>query len=168
MTAIHTQRLEHTVLYIVLALEVPSVVMCTAILAVSGVPWWVYLITLTGIVSAPVLLLTARLRVRLDDDRLRWSFVPFWRSSVRYGTIEGVEVVEVQAMRDYLGWGPKLGGHGAMKGTFGLVARSGGAIRIQRSDKKRDLVITCDDPDALAADLLERGIDAQRGSGAGA
>ena len=159
--ALHTQRLEKTVFYIILALEIPSVVMTFAILIAYNAGAGVMLITMGGILLAPTLLLLARLKVRPDDERLRWSFFPFWRSSVAYDAIEGVEVIEVQAMRDYMGWGPKLASHGSMKGTFGAIARSGGAIRIARTDKKRDLVITCDDPETLAAQILDRAIGTQ-------
>lgn len=156
-----TQRIERTVVMVVLAIEVPSIVMVVAVFLHSSAPLWAALVTAGAMLGVPLLLARSRLVVRLEDERLRWTFFPFWRGSVAYANVVAAEVVEVQAMRDFGGWGPKFGMSKSMKRTAGAIARSGPAVRVQRSGRKRDLVLTCDHADELCAALLERALHAQ-------
>lgn len=149
-TPLYTQRLDRTVLMMVLAIESASVVLVLAIMLHSKASWWQIALVL-GLIGVMILLVvTSHLRIRLGVDRLRWTFVPFWRSSLRYDDIASVRVENIDAMRDYMGWGIKL----TRKGT-GVIACSGPAVRIERRSVKRDLVITCDEAQELAANLLE-------------
>ena len=146
-----TQRLDPFVLKLVLAFEIPSVFIVGALLVVSKTPWHVMPIVLGAMAVAPIIVTSTKLRVRVEADRLRHAFPPFWFGSTRYSAIESVEVVKVDAMRDFMGWGVKV----VPKAT-GYVAKSGGGVRITRTGKKRALVITSDDAEALAAAILGR------------
>lgn len=146
-----TQRLDPFVLKIVLAFEIPTLVIVTSLLLVSGAPWPSVPIVLGAMSMAPIIVSMTKLRVRVCEDRLRHDFPPFWFGSTGYDAIESVEVVKVDAMRDFMGWGFKVTAKAS-----GYIAKSGGGVRITRVGKKRALVITSDGADALAAAILER------------
>lgn len=143
-----SQPLERMVLWIVLAIEMSTFVMVGAVLISAKAPSLAILISFIAIAAPLSLLMVARLGIRLETNRLRWSFFPIWRGSVRYDDIEGVSVERVDAMRDFTGWGVRLKRH-----AYGAIARSGPAVRIQRRSKKRDLVLTCDEAEELAEAL---------------
>ncbi len=157
------QRIERKLVLIVIALEIGSSIMVLSLLLVYKAQWWAIVLTLALILLGPWVLSLSNLRIWLEDDRLRWRFVPFWGGKVRYADIESVEPVErVDAMNDFMGWGVKIGKKG-----LGVIARSGPAVRIVRTGK-RDLWLTCDDADGLAAALLERLVESYPAGDAGA
>lgn len=149
---VFTQPMDRRLIIVILALELGSFLMVTTILLVTGSPAWLLALVL-ALMATPVLLLwKSRLAVRVADDRLRYTFFPFWRGGVDYQDIERVEVVKVNAMGQFGGWGPKfkLGGKG-----FGLIARCGSAVRIERTNK-RPVYITIDNADELAIAIMEQ------------
>lgn len=151
-----TQRMSRMVLLLIACLEIPTIAMMVGFYAAGMIPGPAFAVA-TGIpVVLAWLIWWSRIRVRLLPDRLRWSFRPFWVSSVEYAKIGGVTVVEVDPMRDFGGWGVRLG-----KGTFGAIAKKGGAVRIQRVGKKRDLILGSDDAEALANAILDRALAAE-------
>lgn len=145
------QPIERMVVKIIVAMEVGSAVMVTAMLIAFNAPGWSVVLTLALIVAGPYLLSKCRLRVWLCADRLRYRFAPFWFGSLRYEQVGGVEAIRVDAMNDFMGWGPQTGKLG-----LGMIAQSGPAVRIERLHKKRDLILTTDDAEGMAAALLER------------
>jgi hypothetical protein len=156
-----TQYMSRMVLVVILCLEVPTLAMMFGFYYAGMFPGWVLLL----VVGMPILLVWmvwwSRLRVRVAPDRLRWSFRPFWFSSVDYDKISGVTTMEVDPVRDFGGWGVRLG-----KGTYAAIAKKGGAVRIQRIGKKRDLVLGSDDAEALANAILDRALSVEGVGGA--
>ena len=156
-----TQPIQRTIVVVIVAIESGTIAIVYTALATTGASGLTIRLALAALLLPILLIATSRLTIRLRDDRLAWSFRPFWFGSVAYDRVVNVEVVEVDAMRDFNGWGPKYGTRAPFKRAFGAIARSGPAIRIEREDKKRDLVLTCDDADTLAAQLLERALRAR-------
>lgn len=144
------------VIAVILCLEVPTLAMMFGFYYAGMFPGWVLLI----VVALPLLMVWmvwwSRLRVRVAPERLYWSFRPFWFSALDYDKIGGVTVVEVDPVRDFGGWGVRFG-----KGTLGAIAKKGGAVRIQRVGKKRDLILGSDDAEALANAILDRALAAE-------
>ncbi|MGP1347859.1 MAG: hypothetical protein ACTS3F_14475 [Phycisphaerales bacterium] len=151
------QGMDRKVIAIILALEAGSLTMAIALVLATGSALWVAGAVLAAGVLPVWLLWIARLRVRVDADRVRYSFFPFWRGGLEYSEIASVEVVRVDAMGQFGGWGPKWKLSGC--GGFGLVARGGPAVRIERLSG-RALYITMDDAEGLAAAILARTVEA--------
>lgn len=148
------QMMDRRVFWMIVAIEVPIMLMVLALVATSQPDWWVMLIVLGAGALAPAMMWWGHVRVRLDDTHLRWAFVPFWRGGVTLDDIEHIEVVQVCAMRQFGGWG--IRGSFGKPARLGLIAKSGGAVEITRRSKKTKLVITSDDPDRLADEILRR------------
>lgn len=148
------QMMDRRVFWMIVAIEVPIMLMLVALVATSHPDWWVMLIVLGAGALAPAMMWWGHVRVRLDDTHLRWAFVPFWRGGVALDDIEHIEVVQVCAMRQFGGWG--IRGSFGKPARLGLIAKSGGAVEITRRSKKTNLVITSDDPDRLADEILRR------------
>ncbi len=146
-----TQPMDRAVLKLVLALEIPSVIIVLALLSQTQSAWWIYLIVLAGLALGPLLIGLMRLVVRVDGNEIRWAFSPFARGKVAMDDIEHIEVVEVKAFPEFGGWGPKW-----RPGRLGMIAKSGGAVEITRRSKKTKIVLTSDDADRLADEILRR------------
>ena len=82
--------------------------------------------------------------VVVDERTIRWHWMPFVRGHIDIDQVESIEVIEVRALRDFLGWGWQL-----MPNETGIIARSGPAVRIRRRGRRRSLVITTNDPEGL-------------------
>ena len=143
--------MERTVIWIICALEIGSLLTVVAIFIHTKQPAWLYAVVIGSILFAPLLLLTSRLTITLHDDHLRWVFFPFWKGSVPYSAIENAEICSFNAMGDFGGWGPKVA-----KGHYGAIAASGKGVLITRSDKKRKLVLSCKESESLTLELLRR------------
>jgi hypothetical protein len=154
----YAQPIDRTVFLIVLVLEAGSLITCGAIIIGVGASPWLLLVLLACAALPLLLLKAARLRVRLADDHLRWTFWPFWAGRVPYDDIETAKPITLDAMGDFGGWGPKLSWDFK---RFGAVAASGPAVEIARVSKERTFVLTCPDAETLAAELLERALATQ-------
>ena len=109
---------------------------------------WPILFVLFLVVALAVVLDT-RWRIRIDRSGLvARSSVGWPRFSVPLDEIGEVTAIDVSALADFGGWGLRIG----RDGSWGVVTRSGPAIRITRSGK-RGLVVTVDDA-ATGAGLL--------------
>jgi len=97
-----------------------------------------------GAVVAVVLgLLWSRMTIRVDDDRLRWSFGPGWpRFSLPLAEIESVEVTRTTFWQG-------VGIHRTRSGWVYNVA-TGDAVLVTRANGKRTL-LGCDEPRRLMA-----------------
>jgi hypothetical protein len=153
-----TQRLPRSLIAVVLLLELGSVALCAAILFGTNAPWPVTAAAAAALLLAPAVVAAAHLRVRLDDNALRWTFFPFWRGSIPYRRIADAEPVTIDPLRDFGGWGPKLSTRGKHLG-LGLIARGPDAVRITWTDKNRATTITTDHPHELAEAILRRAIN---------
>lgn len=143
--------LDRMVFWIVCALEIGSILTVVALFYATNQPLWLYAVTLSSMLLAPLLLLACRLTITLEDDALRWVFFPFWKGRVPYDTIENAEICTFDAMGDFHGWGPKV-----VKGYTGAIAASGKGVLITRTDKTRQLVLSCTEPESLVLELLRR------------
>lgn len=156
-----SQRIDPTLIRVVVAIESGTFAIAGAVMVVSNTPAHVIAIAFGALVLPILVLSRSVLRVRLEPDRLVWTFFPMWRGSVRYDDVEVIEVGRVHAMRDFGGWGVKLSRKG-----FGAVARSGPAVWIHRRSKKRPLVLTTTEASTLAAELQRNCPRAEHRAGA--
>lgn len=109
------------------------------VVAIVTEQWW------TLAIAAPILLLVivmASVRVSVDRrgvtvrSRIGWP-----RFHTDIADIAKADVVRVNALRDFGGYGIRLAMVGQHKGTRGVVLRSGEALRLTRVDGGRELVV---------------------------
>ncbi|WP_447943220.1 DUF1648 domain-containing protein [Microbacterium aurum] len=85
-------------------------------------------------------------RVRVDDTGLTAASALGWpRVHVPIAEVAGADVVEVHPLTDFGGWGMRW----APTGRFGIVLRSGDALRVQRRSG-RSATVTVDDAETAA------------------
>lgn len=137
-----------------------STLSTAALIAVSAVPLcvigWVTEMRLLFVVAAILVLIGAamwsvRVTVNRQEVTIRSGFG--WpRITVAMDEIDHAEVVEVNALRDYGGYGYRVGVTGPRKGTKGFVLRSGSALLLIKRDGA-GVVVVVDDA-ATAAGLV--------------
>jgi len=131
-------------------LAAAAIVTC-AIVLLAGAP---VLVLLAPAVLYVVVFAMLAWRVRVDSFGLVARSVlglPVFRVPVT--AVTGVRTVDVQALRDFGGWGLRFGSLG-----WGVILRSGSAIAVDREGRS-PFVITVDDADtgaALLAALAQR------------
>ncbi|UJP38615.1 DUF1648 domain-containing protein [Cellulomonas palmilytica] len=131
-----------------------AAVAMTTVLAVVLDEWAALLIPF-GL--AVLLAATLLWRVTVDSRGLEARSVVGWpRVRVPVDEVERADVVQVQPLRQFGGWGYRLG----RDGRSGLVLRAGEAIEVRRTGS-RVLVVTVDDA-ATAAALLNTLADHRR------
>lgn len=94
-----------------------------------------------------LLLGLSRYRVRVDDEGLSVHGalgLPRWR--IPAGGVESAGVVEVEPLREFGGWGVRIG----RGGRTGVITRAGEALQVRRRNG-RALVVTVDDAGTAAA-----------------
>jgi hypothetical protein len=120
-------------------------VMAVAMGVLTG-DWW--LLVVAAVIGA-ALLATLGWRVRVDRTGLVLTAVLGWpRYRVPADEIVRADVVQVSPFADFGGWGIRVGVHGVL----GFVTRTGEAIEVERTGKRR-VVVTVDDA-ARGAALL--------------
>lgn len=67
--------------------------------------WAVGLIVAFYGIGLPVLLLTTRLRIQVQNGVLRIHYFPFWAEKIDLHKVRSVEVSEFRPLRDWGGWG---------------------------------------------------------------
>jgi hypothetical protein len=173
--------MDRMVVVFILLIEAASIVMAVALLSHHGSSPWVVVGTVGALLLLPLILAVSRVRVRLKDDRLRWSFFPFWAGSIPYADVAAAGSVDVNPLPDFGGWGvkwssSKLGfrlldelgideddsAEPVPLNVFGAVARGGPHLAIIRTGGKRPVVLSVEEPDAMAAELLRRSLRASR------
>ena len=92
-------------------------------------------------------------RVRVDRERLEVSWGPLVRRTIELADVERLEVVHVNAIGDFGGWGPRLSMSFA---RFGLIARSGPAVEVWSRTRRRSLVLSSGRAEELAAAITAR------------
>ncbi|GGH38300.1 DUF1648 domain-containing protein [Microbacterium album] len=116
---------------------------------VLGAGAWIGIGSL-ALVVAGVVTMTV-FHVRVDDAGLTVRSAVGWpRVAVPREQIERVEVVQVDPMGEYGGWGWRFGGNG-----IGIVVRRGEGLRVHRRGRSA-VTVTVDDADTAAS--LLRGI----------
>lgn len=116
------------------------------VLAVVTQLWAMFLIALLlGIVLVAMMSWV----VRVDSDGLRVrSAIGFPRTEVPVNEVERVDVIDVSPMREFGGWGWRVG----RGGRVGIIVRPGESLLVERSGG-RSIVVTVDDA-ATGAALL--------------
>ncbi|GAB38908.1 hypothetical protein [Gordonia sputi] len=108
-------------------------------------PWLV----LPGVVAALASAILWSARVTVDRERIAVRGVLGWpRVTVPMSDVVRAEVTQVNALRDFGGYGQRLCVHGRLRGVRGIVLRSGSALMLTRLDGGRELVVV---PDAQQA-----------------
>lgn len=99
-------------------------------------------------------LLFMHAHITARQDSVTIGFWPIFRRTFRYRDLAGVEVIEVDAMRDYHGWGIK----GKSRGEKGMLL--GGAsdhgIALSTRDDRRYVLTSPDPVDDLVAVIAAR------------
>ncbi len=121
------------------------------VLALVTDAWWIILIS-TLLLLAMVAML--RVRVTVDAAGLRVAGPFGWpRVQIALDDIAAVATAEVNALRQFGGWGYRVAFSGPLAGAKGFVLRSGGAIVVTRRSGAIDVVVV--DDAELGANLLE-------------
>ncbi|WP_199423892.1 DUF1648 domain-containing protein [Actinotalea solisilvae] len=132
---------------------VGAALLATVVSLASGL--WLFGVVL-GVILVAVMAATLRWTVTVDARGLTArSLLRRPRVHVPLAEVEGAEVVDVDPMREFGGWGLRIG----LDGRTGVVLRGGPAIQVRRSGG-RVVVVTVDDAAtgaALLNTLAERG-----------
>ncbi|MFC8731480.1 DUF1648 domain-containing protein [Luteimicrobium sp. NPDC057192] len=128
----------------------PAIVLGTTILLVAvavAVQLWFLLVVAVALTALLLTMASFHVRVSADGLTVRSSFG--WpRTTVPADEVERADVVQVRPLREYGGYGWRLG----REGRTGVVVRAGEALEVTRTGGRR-LVVTVDDA-ADAAALL--------------
>lgn len=125
-------------------------VLLTAGLALALRDWW--------LLAVPAVLLVlvvafASIRATIDASGITVRGLLGWpRTRIGLDAIAAATVVDVSALRDFGGWGYRIGVRKPFTGVRGWVLRSGQGLLIERADHSRDIVVV--DDAETAAGLL--------------
>lgn len=136
----------------VIAIPIAAMVLIAVVFALVGLPLWAVL---------PVALVLGALMTMLSwhvviDQRglTVTGLFGFPRFHVPLAQVTAAAAIDVVALRDFGGWGIRFGRTG-----WGVIARSGGAIEVQRGSAS-SFIVTVDDAETgarLLAGLAQRG-----------
>jgi hypothetical protein len=121
-----------------------TAILLYTVLARGSGNWWIAFL--------PVLIFLIALSnfawtIRVDARGLRMrSALGIPTISVPLADIESADVIDVQALAQYGGFGVRWG----LNGRFGVILRSGEALQVLRHDR-RSVVVTVDDATSAAA-----------------
>ena len=126
----------------VVAIPVGAMVLIVVLFTIVGIPPWVTLVV--GLILASLLTMLAW-RVVVDHRGLTVTgLFGFPRFHVPTETIVAAAAIEVSPFGQYGGWGIRLGRSG-----WGVIARAGSAIEVQRTNGS-NFVVTVDDAETGA------------------
>jgi hypothetical protein len=130
----------------VIAIPIGAMLLIVVLFTIVGVPAWLSIVVALLLASLCTMLAW---RVVIDRRGLTITgLFGFPRFHVPLENVVEATVVDVSAMRDFAGWGIRIG----RTGSWGVVARSGEAIEVQRRHGT-PFVVTVDDA-ATGAGLL--------------
>lgn len=139
----------------IVALPVAVIVFIAVLFAVVGLPLWATLIVALVLAS---LLTMLSWRVVVDQRGLTVTgLFGFPRIHVPTEQIVGAAAIDVKALGEYGGWGLRLGRRG-----WGVIARAGSAIEVQRTSGS-NFVVTVDDADTGAGLLSAMALRSRNG-----
>lgn len=134
---------------IVLALAVLFLIGTTVWVMLLGSPsWWISALVTVLVIALIAMTLVFRVRANASGLRVR-SIVGWPQWSIPASEITDVQVVHVNPMGDFGGWGVRF----AVDGRMGVVLRTGEALQVTRTTG-RVFVITLDDAGTAASVLL--------------
>jgi hypothetical protein len=126
-------------------------VLVVAVGAVLTNQWW--MLSVAGIIVL-IFVVFRGMRVTVDAEGLSVRSVVRWpRVEIPVSDIAAAQVVEVKAVKDFGGYGYRLGFRGELKGVKGFVLRSGEGILVDRISGAREIVVVDDAKTAVR--LLE-------------
>jgi hypothetical protein len=132
-----------------LSVALAVLALLTVFFAVRGEPsWWILAATTLLIAVLMAAMLVFRVRVNANGLRVR-SLIGWPNTRIPLERIERVETVQIDPMREFGGWGWRLG----LDGRRGVVLRAGDALQVTHSGG-RVFVVTIDGA-AEAAAVLE-------------
>ncbi|EGD56974.1 DUF1648 domain-containing protein [Gordonia neofelifaecis] len=100
-----------------------------------------FLIAFAVIIAVAGLALTGSVQVRVSDEGFRAASKIGWPViTMPLSEIRRAEVVQVNALRDFGGWGYRVSGRRHLRGAKGFVLRSGEALMVV-GDHRRELVV---------------------------
>jgi uncharacterized membrane protein len=124
-----------------LVLMVAGVVMCLVLAMATG-QW--FLIVVAATVGAVAVVMYG-IRVTVDPRGLSITGIIGWpRIVIPVAEIAAVRKVDVRALKDFGGYGYRVGFRGELKGAKGFVLRSGDGILVVRRDGGRQIVVVDD------------------------
>ncbi len=130
----------------VIAIPVAAIVLIVVLFTVVGLPMWATLIVALFLAS---LLTMLSWHVVVDQRGLTVTgLFGFPRLHIPLDSVVAAAPIEVSAVGEYGGWGVRFG----RSGNWGVIARAGGAIEVQRRSGA-NFVVTVDDA-ATGAGLL--------------
>ena len=126
------------VVFAVLAIAIPGV-------AASILLWRQWSLIAIALVLLALVAFLASVRVTVDHHGFAVRSVLRWpRMRVSLDQVESATVVPVRALREFGGYGFRVGFAGQAKGAVGFVLRSGDALLIHRHDGARFVVVVDD------------------------
>lgn len=109
--------------------------------------WPTIIAAFTAIFLLIIFLVFGHIRIHYDGQTLRVRFGPL-KDKFAISDITRIENIQVRAIKDYLGYGKRLG----PDGSIGYIVRGGKAIRLVMNNSKI-YVISSNDPDKLISML---------------
>lgn len=110
---------------------------------------WIPLVV-TAAILVVVFAVTGLVRVRVDPQQVAITATLGWpRALIPLDDVARAEVVDVRALRDFGGWGYRIGISQHLRGAVGFVVRSGEALVVVRTAEaaqpnRRDVVVVGD------------------------
>lgn len=124
-----------------LVLMVSGVMMCLLVVVLSG--QWLFVVLAVAVAIVAVLMYG--MRVTVDPAGLHVRSVVGWpKTTVPASEIAAVRAVKVSALKDFGGYGYRIGFRGDLKGAKGFVLKSGDGILVDRIDGSRQIVVVDD------------------------
>lgn len=145
--------IDRRLVVVIACMEMGTLALAIGLMIHSRSPWWVYVLVIGSMALGVGLIGMLRLVVRYEERRLRLSFPPFYWTSIPWEDIADAEPTKADPLRDAGGWGPKSKG-----GATWLIAKAGPAVRLTRVSRKRPIVFSAPDAEAVALRILERAV----------
>lgn len=106
-----------------------------------------------GILLLGIFLAFTRLKIEINRNAIEYKFLPFSKNKILWKDVSKVEIVNISAVTDFLGWGirwsPKFG--------WGYITNSDHGIFITKNNGKK-VTISIKDNTALAHFLEENNL----------
>jgi len=134
----------------IISLVVSVLILCATtvwVFMIGDGSWWILAIVTLLLVALIAVTLVFRVRVNAAGLRVR-SIIGWPRWNVAASEITDIQVVQVDPMAEFGGWGLRI----AVDGRMGIVLRTGEALQVTRSSG-RVFVVTIDDARTAASVL---------------
>ncbi|WP_413514142.1 hypothetical protein [Myroides odoratus] len=72
----------------------------------------------------------SKLRVKIDDSVIAYSYFPFVNKKIPWKDVESIEVIKISPLKDFLGWGIRY----SMKHGMGYILTSKYALFVKKKN----------------------------------